>query len=129
MKLFCTSLKEHDCVRLTYFFPIHQQREHQCISFLSDAPVCSSDVDQLIGVTADESISINCRVSCYKRIENFCDKSCSRIEGKLYISVNIGRGNFIRMRMILIQNMINELSRIILSANCTKYVWCKHNMT
>ena len=36
------------------------------LSFFSilDAPVCSSDVDQLIGVTADESISINCRV-CY----------------------------------------------------------------
>ena len=29
---------------------------------ISDAPVCSSDADQLIGVTADESISINCRV-------------------------------------------------------------------
>ena len=36
------------------------------ISF-SDAPVCSSDVDQLIGVTADESISINCRVSCFTK--------------------------------------------------------------
>ena len=32
---------------------------------ISDAPVCSSDADQLIGVTADESISINCRVRFY----------------------------------------------------------------
>ena len=32
--------------------------------FLSDAPICQSQlVDQLIGVTAEESISINCRVS------------------------------------------------------------------
>ena len=29
-----------------------------------DAPICQSQlVDQLIGVTAEESISINCRVS------------------------------------------------------------------
>ena len=33
-------------------------------TFLSDAPICQSQlVDQLIGVTAEESISINCRVS------------------------------------------------------------------
>ena len=36
---------------------------------ISDAPVCSSDVDQLIGVTAEESISINCRVSIFMWIQ------------------------------------------------------------
>ena len=34
----------------------------------SDAPICQSQlVDQLIGVTAEESISINCRVSKYTK--------------------------------------------------------------
>ena len=37
------------------------------VNSISDAPVCSSQmVDQLIGVTADENISINCRVSWKK---------------------------------------------------------------
>jgi hypothetical protein len=44
------------------------------VLFLLDAPVCSSDVDQLIGVTAEESISINCRVSSYKITTKFTKK-------------------------------------------------------
>lgn len=33
--------------------------------------MCSSDVEQLIGVTADESISINCRLDAYPPVVTF----------------------------------------------------------
>ena len=45
-------------------YSVIKLKYHFCFVSFSDAPICQSQlVDQLIGVTAEESISINCRVS------------------------------------------------------------------